>query len=172
MPSGAHIWNRKYPAPADGVAVLAAYGGMDVNLPAEQGGQTQVPAARELGRLLKAQPVPISARAMLPRPLARPPGHDEAPPAAAAAGPDPAARQETMGDDPALSAASSVASAVARSLMEAQVELAVQVQAGLTRLLTLLGEAEQLTRQLQQQLAPRMSADATTPPARTTPPPA
>lgn len=56
---------------------------------------------------------------------------------------------------PALAAASSVASAVARSLMEAQVAMAVQLQAGLTRLAALLGEAEQLTRQMQQQLASR-----------------
>ena len=144
--------------------------------PLEQSGPIQGPAARGLNRVLGVQPVPIGARAVVPQPLARPPGNEgaqlAAPPAASAEEAGQQRRQPAKGDDPALSAASSVASAVARSLMEAQVELAVQVQAALTRLLTLLGEAEQLTRQLQQQLAPRMSGDGTTPPVRTTPPPA
>ena len=140
--------------------------------PLEQGGPIQGAAARGRNRVVGAQPVPISARAMVPQPLVRPPRDEGAQPAAPSTGSARAALQETRGDDPALSAASSVASAVARSLMEAQVELAVQVQAGLTRLVALLGEAEQLARQMQQQLAARTSGGGATPSTQTPSPPA
>ena len=144
---------------------------------------------RELDRLLKTRPVPTDVRAVKPMPLVPAGGPAEARPAEAGTAAAPSGAPEIRppaqpeppgtlqlpqappsspgpGGDHGLAAACSVASAVARSLARAQVELAVEMQTGLSRLAALLGEASQLVQQLQQ-LTPgvnRSNGPGTSPP--------